>query len=214
MTGAHASLQCISCHANGYAGTPTDCYSCHEQDYNNSTNPDHVQAGFPTTCEDCHTTDAWSPSTWSHDVTGFPLTGAHASLPCISCHANGYAGTPTDCYSCHEQDYNNAPFHNQQGYPTNCELCHNTTSWATNWDHDQLYFPIYSGEHKGEWTVCADCHIGGDFTTFECIYCHAHSQQKMDQVHQGVPGYVYESWACYQCHPDGGGGIRPRWRKR
>jgi hypothetical protein len=25
----------------------------------------------------------------------------------------------------------------------------------------------------------------------------------MDEDHIGVPGYVYESTACYNCHPDG-----------
>jgi hypothetical protein len=25
----------------------------------------------------------------------------------------------------------------------------------------------------------------------------------MDQEHQGVPGYVYQSSACFSCHPDG-----------
>jgi hypothetical protein len=30
----------------------------------------------------------------------------------------------------------------------------------------------------------------------------------MDEVHDEVPGYVYESHACFDCHPDGSEGLK------
>ena len=134
----------------------------------------------------------------------------HAMLPCLACHANGYTGTPTDCYSCHQQEYNNTtnPNHLAAGFPTDCETCHNTIVWTqTNWDHDTQYFPIYSGRHNNKWNVCADCHVDPtNYQVFECIFCHPHDdQQETNGHHQGVPGYIYLSTACYSCHPNGNG---------
>ena len=210
LTGAHVGLQCIACHANGYQNTPYDCYSCHVNDYNGVTDPNHVQLAFSHDCTQCHTTNAWDPATFDHSQTQFPLTGAHLTVPCVSCHANGYQNTPTDCYACHAADYGGAsnPPHASMGFPTNCVMCHTTSGWIpSTFNHDSQYFPIFSGSHQGRWTTCADCHIiPNDFVSFECIYCHTHNRTDTDQQHQGVPGYVYLSSACYSCHPTGGGG--------
>jgi len=52
LTGAHTGVACANCHIGGrYAGTPTDCYSCHKAVYAVTTNPGHVAAGFPATCQ-------------------------------------------------------------------------------------------------------------------------------------------------------------------
>ncbi len=90
---------------NVFAGTPTDCYSCHTKDYTGTTNPNHVTAGFPTTCATCHTTTTWLKQSLITTRHPFPLTGAHTTVPCTTCHINNvFAGTPTDCYSCHTTD--------------------------------------------------------------------------------------------------------------
>jgi hypothetical protein len=208
LTGAHVALECIACHAEGYQNTPTDCFACHEDDYNSVEDPNHVADGFSTDCTECHTTDAWYPVTFDHSQTQFPLTGAHLLLDCLVCHADGYDNTPSDCYACHQGDFNGTvdPPHQLMGFPTNCELCHNTNGWDTSWDHDVQFFPIFSGRHDGEWNICADCHVvPDDFGAFECIFCHEHNQQDTDEEHDGVSGYEYNSQACYNCHPDGEG---------
>jgi hypothetical protein len=208
LTGAHLTLECIACHADGYQDTPTDCFACHEDDYNSVEDPNHVTNNFSTDCTECHTTDGWSPAQFDHSQTQFPLTGAHLLLECIACHADGYENTPTDCFACHEGAYNNTtdPPHLAMGFPTDCTLCHNTSSWASSWNHDGQHFPIFSGRHDGEWNICADCHvIPDDYETFECIFCHEHNQQDTDEEHLEVPGYSYDSQACYDCHPDGEG---------
>jgi hypothetical protein len=210
LTGAHVGLQCIACHADGYQNTPYDCYSCHQANYDDIADPNHAQDNFGHDCTQCHNTSDWTQVTFDHNITPFPLTGAHLTTPCQSCHAGGYDNIPSDCYSCHQADYDNAtnPNHQSAGFPTECQNCHDTNAWVpSTWDHDTQYFPIYSGNHRGRWSTCADCHTNpNDFTVFECIYCHEHNQQDTDSHHQGVPGYQYNSQACYNCHPRGGGG--------
>jgi hypothetical protein len=206
LRGAHAAADCEDCHADGYAGTPRDCFSCHQADFEGANDPDHQ--GFPTTCEECHGETAWQPADFNHNQTGFPLTGSHGGLACLACHQGGYAGTPRDCYACHQDDYQGAndPDHLVAGFPTTCEDCHNTGNWDdANFDHDDL-FPIYSGRHRRAWNACEDCHVSpGNFARFECILCHAHQRQQTDHEHNEVRSYVYESQACFRCHPDGRG---------
>jgi hypothetical protein len=210
LTGAHTQVDCTRCHEGGrYAGTPRDCYSCHQGDYARTTNPNHQASGFPTQCQNCHNTGAWRPANFDHNKTRFPLTGAHTKVDCARCHPGGrYTGTPTDCYSCHQADYAGTtnPNHQASGFPTRCQECHTTTAWRpASFDHDGRYFPIYSGKHRGKWSSCSDCHVTtGNYKVFECIRCHEHSNKaKVDEDHQGVSGYSYQSAACYRCHPAG-----------
>jgi hypothetical protein len=210
LTGAHQAVACIDCHVDGtYSGTPTDCFSCHESDYNGVTDPNHVLNNYSHNCLECHTTNDWDEvENFDHNITGFALTGSHSSIFCDQCHTNGqYSGTPTDCYACHSSDYTGAtsPNHSAAGFSTDCQFCHNTANWDdTTWDHDNQYFPIYSGNHRNEWSQCSECHVNpANFEVFECIYCHEHRQSKMDSEHQGVNNYQYNSQACYNCHPDG-----------
>ena len=49
-----------------------------------------------------------------------------------------------------------------------------------------------------------ECHLRPDnFAFFSCIDCHEHRKSEMDNKHDEVPGYVWESEACLSCHPDG-----------
>jgi hypothetical protein len=209
LTGAHATTPCASCHANGYAGTPTACYACHQADYQGVTDPNHVTGNFPTDCSLCHNTSSWGNATFNHATTSFPLTGAHVTTPCAQCHSAGYVGTPTACVACHNADYQNAadPNHVGAGFSTDCAPCHNTTSFqgAQYTQHDSLYFPIYSGKHLGRWNACADCHnVPSDYGVFNCLGCH--TNPGTDSHHTGVSGYQYNSQACYTCHPTGRAG--------
>lgn len=208
LTGAHVTAECDRCHGNGeFAGTPKDCWSCHTGNFQSVKNPDHVSGNFDHDCSTCHTTQAWKPASFDHSKTRFPLTGAHSTLECSGCHASGYSGTPGDCYSCHEQNYRNTtnPNHSAALFPPQCEQCHNTSDWRpANWDHDNTYFPIYSGEHEGKWNTCKDCHVDlNNYTIFECINCHEHEKTKMDDKHKEVNNYRFLSTACYNCHPKG-----------
>ena len=58
LTLGHSTPTCAQCHIGGnYTSTPTDCYSCHQQDFLATTNPNHTSSAFSTTCTQCHTTN-------------------------------------------------------------------------------------------------------------------------------------------------------------
>lgn len=210
LTGAHVNTACGDCHTNGYAGTSTVCSECHLADYNQSQNPAHNTLNVPITCEDCHTTTPdWKPATFDIHDDYYVLQGAHAAIAtdCFSCHEGDYTQTPNTCYGCHEMDYNQTtdPPHASAQFPVDCESCHTESVWEpANFNHDGMYFPIYSGEHNGEWNTCSDCHTNpSNYAVFSCIDCHAHNQTDMDDEHDEVNGYVYNSTACLSCHPNG-----------
>jgi|CXWL01.1.fsa_nt_gi hypothetical protein len=206
LVGAHSSVSCAQCHVGGrFAGTSTDCFSCHQARYNSTSDPNHVAGNYPKTCQDCHSTAAWRPAaSIDHSKTRFPLTGAHLGTDCARCHVGGrFTGTPTDCVSCHQANYDRTtnPNHRSSGFPTDCQSCHTTTTWqGATFDHSR-YFPITSGKHRN--ISCATCHTNpSNYRTFSCVNgCHGKSS--MDNEHKGKSGYSYDSNACYRCHPRG-----------
>src|SRR5664279_1620796 len=199
LTLGHAIPACADCHKNGnYTTTPTDCYSCHQTDYQGTTNPNHTTSGIPTTCQTCHTTNpGWQPASFNH--TSFPLTLGHATPTCNDCHKGNYTTTSTDCITCHQTDYNSTtnPNHKTLNFATVCTQCHTTTpGWkpAAYTQHDSQFFPIYSGRHNGQWNACSDCHTNvANYALFNCITCH-------NNVHSGKN---YTNTQCYSCHPRG-----------
>lgn len=210
LIGGHAISNCFACHQQGgnFTGLSTECYSCHQQDYESVQDPNHVASNYNFDCTECHTINSWDEIiNFNHNITQFELTGAHINIDCSLCHEQGYNGTPVECFACHEENYNNTsnPNHLLAGFPTTCEDCHETSDWIpSTFDHDQQFFPIYSGTHAGEWDLCSDCHeIPNDFSVFTCISCHEHNQQDMDDKHAGIQGYVYASQECFACHPTG-----------
>ena len=215
LTGAHTvpPRQCSDCHVNNnYSLNSTLCYSCHQKDYSGTNNPAHAAAGFPTTCELCHDTSVWTDSTFNHNTTAFPLTGSHTVPPrvCSDCHVNNnYTTLPTTCIGCHQTDYNNTanPGHaaQPQFFPTTCQNCHNTTAWSgASFNHTQ-YTP-FPTSHGNAGNVCSTCHTNSnDYSVFQCTGCHGGNNAKNFQ-HDNVPGYVYNSINCYQCHQNGQGG--------
>ena len=171
LTGAHVTTDCSACHSQGFAGTPTACYPCHESSYNSSTNPNHAAAGISTECQDCHNTTAFIPSTFDHASTGFELTGRHTTLDCSSCHQGATSNADPACFSCHEADYNRAENHVSQNYPHECEMCHNTNTWDdATFNHSATSFPL-TGAHQA--VDCSSCHQSGfTGTPTQCVSCH------------------------------------------
>jgi hypothetical protein len=210
LTGSHVGLGCAECHASGFSGTSNICSDCHLDDFNNSINPNHSSLGLELQCETCHTTQpGWTPALFPNHNNIYLITGAHTSIStdCNSCHNQDYNNTPNECFGCHEADYQSAlnPPHQSSGFNTVCEDCHTQTAWIpSTFDHDNQFFPIYSGKHKDEWNNCVDCHLNqSDFGDFSCIDCHEHNRTDTDNDHSEVQDYVYASWACYDCHPNG-----------
>ena len=218
LLGSHKKLECSSCHVipsyqNKFQATnDQDCYSCHQTDFQKA----HSGSNFPTTCATCHNVNTWDDAQFDHAKVsnGFQLLGAHKTINCSGCHViPSYkpkfdATSDQDCYSCHQSNYQTA--HGAgSGISTTCTDCHNVNTWG-NVDfqqHDQQYFPIYSGAHKGIWESCQTCHTTkGNYASFSCLNCHAHAKTTMDQKHSEVSGYSYVSTACYSCHPNGHSG--------
>lgn len=214
LLGAHNTADCASCHTSvsrlEFEPLGVECIDCHRQDYLSTTNPNHVQTGLSTSCTDCHRIDAfeWSASGINHDF--FPLTKGHEISDCAACHTSGLTQSPpTDCYSCHQSDFlaTSNPNHQISGISTNCVDCHTTDPGWKPADfkiHDELFFPIFSGKHRGEWNNCTDCHSNPEnYVVFSCTDCHEHSRNDMDDEHRGINGYSYNSMACFACHPNG-----------
>ena len=177
---------CEDCHdtslwENGFfdhAGIVDGCETCHLGDYNQTTDPDHQKFDFPLDCEDCHDTRSWLGALFDH------------------------RGIVDGCAQCHleEWEQTTSPDHAAVGFPKTCHLCHAPTAWEDGtFDHQ---FPIESGKHKN--LKCQDCHTSWpSVASFSCIDCHEHKKSEMDDEHDDVPGYSYDTPSCYACHPTG-----------
>jgi hypothetical protein len=124
----------------------------------------------------------------------YSLNGAHAVIAndCAACHNRDYNNTPNTCFGCHSDDYNNTtdPDHQALQFSTDCISCHTENEWdPSTFDHDGQYFPIYSGEHQGEWDACTDCHTNpSNYAEFTCITCHTNPETGNE--HNGVNGCI------------------------
>jgi hypothetical protein len=219
LDGAHTALQCQQCHNTSFSPSgaynlpnPTACVTCHQTDFNGTTNPNHVQSGFPTVCQQCHNTTNWTSGTFNHSTTGFTLDGAHVALQCAQCHNTTFSPggaynlpNPTGCVTCHQTDFNGttSPNHVQAGFPTTCQQCHTTTNWnGATFNHASTGFTL-DGAHTA--LQCTQCHN----TTFSpsgaynlpnptgCVQCHQtdfNGATNPNHVQAGFPT------TCQQCH--------------
>jgi hypothetical protein len=210
LTGSHTvpPRQCSDCHNaqfGGYNITATTCVSCHQTDYNNATTPvNHIAANFPLTCDTCHDTVVWTDGKFDHTAGGFPLSGAHAVPPrtCTDCHNaqfGGYNIANGTCVNCHQTDFNNtnAPPHAASGFPTTCQVCHDTVAWTDAvFNHNNTAFPL-QGPHT---TVpCANCHVNNNYTTLptDCYGCHATDYANTTNPNHQAAGFPT---TCVTCH--------------
>jgi hypothetical protein len=213
LTQGHEIFECNRCHTAGdYSDISSECFSCHQTDFNNTTNPNHSTVGISTECMECHTTlPGWKPAEFPMHDAIFPLTEGHAVFDCNRCHtADDYSNISSDCFSCHQADYDATtnPGHVAADLSTDCMECHTTLPGWKPADfpvHDAQFFPIFSGAHLGQWDNCTDCHTNtANYAVFSCIDCHAHNKADMDDKHPGeVSNYQYNSMACLDCHPTG-----------
>jgi hypothetical protein len=216
LVGAHVTADCFACHKNASANLllfgplGVECIDCHAKDYASAANPNHVAGNYSKNCTDCHsmTSVSWTGAGINHNF--FPLTAGHAIGNCQECHKTpNYASTSPECYSCHASNYNATtnPNHNTIGFSTNCKDCHTTNpGWkpAEYREHDAKSFPIYSGKHNGVWSNCSECHTNpASYAQFTCIDCHDHNQPDMNNKHEGITGYAWNSPSCLACHPTG-----------
>jgi hypothetical protein len=187
LAGAHAALQCTSCHANGLTvQLGRDCTGCHA-----STDPHKGQLG--PRCDTCHAQTAWTKGVrFDHDLASFPLLGAHATLACAECHATrAFHDAGKTCADCHAKEDPHAGRFGAQ-----CGSCHHPTNWrAARFDHDKATGFSLTGAHAR--VACASCHqfnrpvpTAATPATRECGQCH-----RQRDPHGGRFGT-----ACGDCH--------------
>jgi hypothetical protein len=203
LAGAHASLQCVQCHVNNnYNLTSAACWSCHQTDYNNTTDPPHKSGNFPQDCSVCHSSTDWTGASFNHASTGFALAGVHATQACAACHVNSnYSLTSAACVNCHLNDYNGAtnPPHKSAGLPLDCTLCHGSSavSWTgSSFDHSTTGFPL-TGSHVS--LQCVQCHINNNYnlTSAACWSCHQADYNSTTNPPHKAGGFPQD---CSTCH--------------
>jgi hypothetical protein len=132
LTQGHAVTDCRVCHADNNFKISGECYSCHQFDYENTTDPNHKTSGFPTTCNLCHTAvPGWKPVTYAeHDSRNFPIySGRHKGVwsSCTECHPN--STSTFTCINCHTHNKTDTDRRHREvsGYSytnTSCYSCH------------------------------------------------------------------------------------------
>lgn len=217
LLGTHADLQCRQCHPGDstedfhrFIGKGIECVSCHQDIHQNY---------WGDLCEDCHSPMNWQPAQAfeRHNQTLFPLAAAHHIIECYLCHTSNISIPSIDCQDCHQSDFlPELASHTNVGEMSDCSTCHAPTRWnqilAIN---HGVFFPIRSGNHRGEWNSCSDCHFDSNsFQSFSCLGSGCHSLSKMNSEHcegggcQRCDGLTYErnsanSDDCLFCHPQG-----------
>jgi hypothetical protein len=201
LTGKHASALCSSCHVNdNYRLTYSDCYACHQVDFQKPTNPNHIAGSFVHACDQCHTTTVWTPSTFNHSSTPFALLGAHQAVACANCHVNNvYAGLHKNCIDCHQADYANttSPKHATPTFSTLCTQCHSMTGWKpASFDHTATKFAL-TGKHTT--TACVACHVSNNYQLvyIGCYQCHSRDYQGTTNPNHSSAAFPT---TCETCH--------------
>ncbi len=182
LVGEHASADCNRCHSSAsnlrFNNIRSDCYSCHLIQYENTAKPNHRMSGFGKDCERCHNMVGrnWNSIGKGFDHSIFPLSGGH-KIACDRCHTdNNYSKRlSSDCLSCHSVAIANTaiPAHGTKMKKYSCSDCHTINSWNNvRFRIHDSWFGIYSGQHKGTWTKCTDCHNNDMTYKANCRKCH------------------------------------------
>ena len=189
-------MTCESCHnQDSFASATLDCVSCHaEGDHDGLA--EHIEI-FGPDCLACH--DGEDCYTDFEHAQVYSPVGAHRDIACEECHQNQtFAGTPSDCASCHEEPQVHAGIFGVQ-----CERCHSTVAWQPA-ELKLHTFLVDHGEVGGN-LKCETCHEH-TYTEYPCYSCH--DSQEMVDLHEQGEIYAFEN--CIDCHPTGREGEEPQ----
>jgi len=230
LLGAHAVVECEQCHkgaaVGNFLGLSTACESCHIRDFQNTTNPNHVQSGFSTKCEECHKSfDSWLNATFTtgggtfdHASTGFPLTQGHANVACELCHIGGNYNLHiqlNDCGNsqCHLNTWRqtNNPTHAAapNSFPiAQCSTCHTPAGWTTaTFDHSTTGFPLTLGHAN---VACSSCHLNNNYNlkiaATDCgnSQCHLTTYNQTNNPPHAANPNSFPIANCSNCHTTAG----------
>lgn len=193
LVGAHATVACKNCHGpwgNQKAQFKNlefqKCTDCHEDAHEGQfpIQKKSTDGKSVVTCDRCHTMENFTSIKYSvqdHAQTDYPLEGAHAAIPCKSCHiedknldkkipssvlkklqAQGrsstfsfaqfkFTGDLNQCEACHE-DVHQKQFKNKK-----CATCHTYVSFMKiKFQHNQDSRYALKGKHQE--VPCFKCH--------------------------------------------------------
>src|SRR5271165_1700408 len=194
----HAEVACSQCHISKvFAQVGKQCADCHA---------DIHRRQMGAACQDCHTVRGWrvAVNEVKNHFNRFPLFGAHAAVPCDSCHRQAavgiYNGLSTECVSCHLADYrkSTSPPHLAANLPTDCASCHGFDRWqGAKFNHAQFTnFPLVGAHATLE---CSQCHVGGRYagTPVDCYSCHVNDFNSAKNPNHVTAGFPHD---CLLCH--------------
>ena len=183
-------MDCDGCHSKDrFIDETLDCITCHanaEHDFM----AEHIQL-YGADCVACH--DGIDRMRDFDHNDYYALEGQHAEAECLSCHEDlVYAGKSQDCASCHEE-----PELHAGGFGLECNRCHIATAWTPA----QLTQHTFLLTHGGlPVDGCRSCHTA-EFTTYDCVSCHDHTAEMMQEFHLNCGLEDYVSKSCVDCHP-------------
>jgi hypothetical protein len=211
-TGAHAGVwsSCATCHPNSSDYKVFTCTVCHTQ-----APTDQHHAGIPgyswdsQACLNCHPNGSGGDLSFHEGI--FPIYSApHGGTwtDCAQCHVDPASRANVSCLTggCHAQAATDPPHQGIPGYAyttPQCRSCHPDGRIGNFAQHDAL-FPIYTGSHRGRWSLCTQCHTDpSSRTVYTCMGGNCHPKATTDSHHRGEQGYSYVATECLRCHPNG-----------
>jgi len=202
LEGRHAAVPCESCHLNKqFKGTPNTCFACHWV----RRKDDRYQTRLGTECGQCHRPMSWTAVNWNHAAqAGVRLNASHQTLPCMTCHKNGFfKSVALQCVSCHQKDYGTTknPNHQAAGFPVTCDRCHlpGESTWRSmgggGFNHNSIFQLV--GTHAT--LQCQTCHKNNVYrgTPRDCVGCHQTDYNRTQNPNHAAAGFPT---TCEICH--------------
>ncbi len=209
LTGMHKEIKCEKCHSKTdkqdfkarFKRDHNNCTDCHSDKHDGV-----FMRSYKNDCSVCHSLSGFKLSTYSlekHTTTRFPLNGAHAAIPCNSCHRKKESEIPIFrftnilCESCHK-DIHGGAFTSIMKEKS-CGNCHVTTGWRNaSFDHSITAFSL-TGRHKN--VGCAKCHKAADILSGKVVFKKIPSDCESCHVDPHI-GQFSESGKtnCFKCH--------------
>lgn len=232
LRGAHASVQCVSCHvkpATQVKPRSDMCAACHT---------DPHRGVFKQDCASCHTETTFkktgtgaSPSGFDHSSTRFPLVDAHATLACSSCHTGPTASPATGRAAAPAAPTRGTIARPPTGGPTrqaadfrgletecischtdvhraelgtSCETCHTARTFQVSAFRHAKQRPFFDGQHAT--LRCAQCHTAA--YDMNAVATRTAVGASTRPVRNTTPapvvrvGFTKASDTCLSCHTD------------
>lgn len=219
LVGFHKTVpSCEECHPGRvYADTPKTCgvAGCHAEDdaHNDKLGDD---------CGKCH--QQTGENVFNHNaMAAFSLDGAHLTTRCAECHPSiEFKPQPTNCFGCHPE-----PKVHKGQFGTNCESCHNTSTWkgiqalhdvgdfSLRGMHDRLACQTCHGSRmkklQGTGNLCITCHrqddIHANSLSPRCGKCHTQWSFSPARFQHATVGCIltglHRTLPCADCHQTG-----------